>query len=274
MSFEDLSGKRFDMLTVIEPTGGRRYGYIEYRCRCDCGNEVALGANDLRKRCRHTCGCHRLTNQDLTGQRFGHLVGIAPTPEDRSSFLFRCDCGATKTIRKSAVASGLTVTCGACSYHHNNLSEKHTTHGMSRTGFYEQYRGMIKRCTDPNAINFADYGGRGIAVCDEWKRFEAFRDWAIASGWREGLTLDRIDNDGPYSPTNCRWVTSEAQQRNKRSNLMLEYRGETKTAVEWSEILGIPRKTLYERIRRGWSVEDALTKPVQKHTRGACSRSS
>lgn len=265
MKASDLSGQRFDMVTVLCPVG-RKHGYIEYLCKCDCGNEVKLGSNQLRKECRHSCGCHRLKNVPVEGHKYNHLTAIKPVGGGK--FLFRCDCGIEKEISGYHVVKGLTISCGSCEFHIKEMSEKSRTHGLSDTRFYEQYRGMLKRCYDCNAINYKDYGGRGITVCDEWRNDPAaFRDWAIENGWEEGLTLDRVNNDGPYCPTNCRWVTTKEQAKNKRSNLLLSFRGQTKIAADWADELGIPRKTLYERLRKGWTVEEALSRPVRKRSR-------
>lgn len=267
MATVDLSGQRFDMVTVIRPVG-RKHRYIEYLCRCDCGNEVRLGSNQLRNDCRHSCGCHRLVNKPEIGRRYHHLTAIGPVEGNKKLFVFRCDCGVEKEIDGYHVVNGLTITCGSCEYHLKFMSDRNKTHGLSNTKFYEQYRGMLKRCYDPNAINYRDYGGRGIRVCEEWRTdAKAFYDWAIAHGWSEGLSLDRIDNDGDYCPENCRWATVKEQSHNKRNNLRLTFNGETKIAAEWADELNIPCKTLYERLRRGWSVEDALTCPVRKRSK-------
>lgn len=267
MRYEDLTGQTFDMLTVLRPTGARRNGYIEYRCRCECGNEISIGANSLRQKYRHSCGCLKRSSSLAPGVKINHLVAVAPDRSDCRLWTFRCDCGKELRILKHGVLRGTTKTCGGadCPYHEAALQERNTSHGMSRTKFYEMYRGMLKRCHDPNAINYPDYGGRGIEVCEEWKAdFKKFYEWAISSGWEEGLTIDRIDVNGHYSPSNCRWATVKDQNRNKRTSKMLTFEGETKTAVEWAELMGIPPKTLYERLRIGMSVEKALTMPVRR----------
>lgn len=131
------------------------------------------------------------------------------------------------------------------------------------------WRGMKARCYNSNSSKFKYYGGRGISVCDEWKDFKTFYTWAIENGYRDGLTIDRIDVNGNYEPTNCRWVSKSVQNRNRRNNRTLSYRGETKTLFEWSEITKIPQSILYRRIQdHGWSAEEALNTPVGKR-RGA-----
>ena len=119
---------------------------------------------------------------------------------------------------------------------------------------------MRERCYDKNSKPFKNYGGRGISICDEWKNdFAAFRDWALANGYREDLSIDRIDVNGNYCPENCRWVSLEDQQKNKRNVPLFTYSGKTHTLPEWSEITGIKYGTLWARIKNGWSIEKALT---------------
>ena len=122
---------------------------------------------------------------------------------------------------------------------------------------------MIDRCENTSAERYPDYGGRGISICKEWREdFDAFADWAKENGYEEGLTIDRINNDGNYEPGNCRWVTKREQNRNKRTSLMVEYRGETKSLVEWCEELGLRYDPIHNRITKGWDVEAAFKTPL------------
>lgn len=121
---------------------------------------------------------------------------------------------------------------------------------------------MITRCNNLNQSEYKNYGGRGITVCDEWLHdFQAFYDWAMANGYDDSLTIDRIDNDGNYSPSNCRWATRKEQANNKSNNVLLAYCGITKTVAEWSEIQKIPARVINWRIKHKWSVEKALKTP-------------
>lgn len=124
---------------------------------------------------------------------------------------------------------------------------------------------MRERCFRPNHKYFKDYGGRGITVCGEWKtNFLAFKKWAEANGYSEDLTLDRKDGNGNYTPDNCRWATMKEQQNNKRNNHIVTMDGVSHTITEWSEMLGIKKSTIRERLRCGWTDEEALTTPVRK----------
>ena len=133
------------------------------------------------------------------------------------------------------------------------LKEIATTHSLSRSRIYRTYSNMIRRCTNPIEIEYENYGGRGIKVCDEWTNdFMNFYNWAIANGYTDKLTIDRIDNDGNYCPENCKWSTYKEQCRNKSNNRIICINGIEKTLVEWSELSGIDRTTIYRRIKASW----------------------
>ena len=135
----------------------------------------------------------------------------------------------------------------------------------SRPRLYRIWANMRTRCNNRNFPKYADYGGRGISVCEAWKSFGPFKEWAMSSGYRDDLTLDRIDNDGNYCPENCRWTTQKKQCNNKRNNHTLSYNGETLTISEWAQRLNMNYFSLHDRITKlGWSAEKALTTPVKE----------
>lgn len=137
--------------------------------------------------------------------------------------------------------------------------------GYTLTPLYRAYHDMKDRCLLPTKSNYKHYGGRGIKVCDEWKKsYLPFYLWAMKNGYEQGLQLDRIDNDGDYSPENCRWATKQAQENNKRTNVRIEYQGETHTIAEWARLKGIHVHTLRNRLWKGWSAEKALNTPTRK----------
>ena len=134
-----------------------------------------------------------------------------------------------------------------------------------RTGtrLYRIWANIKTRCYNSNIPNYKRYGGRGITMCEEWKNnFQSFYDWSMSHGYSDELTLDRIDNDGNYEPSNCRWVTMKEQDNHRSNNVILTLNGESHTIPEWSEILGIKQHVIRNRINRGWSVENTLMRKV------------
>lgn len=173
--------------------------------------------------------------------------------------VYRCDCGKLTTVWSTNVATGHTQSCGCFRTH--VTAERSTTHGHKRHGkrtrTYVIWMNMKARCTRPTARLFTRYGGRGITFDPSWASFENFlRDMGEAP---EGMTIDRIDNDGNYSASNCRWATRPEQAKNKSNVLLYEWRGERRSVAEWARVTGIDRLTLRYRLRSGWPVERALT---------------
>lgn len=211
--------------------------------------------------------------QDLTGEVFGRLTCIRDV--GRNSYcnvlwLCKCSCGNEVVVRGHNLKTGHTSSCGCLP--RELLRERRRTHGLSKDEdgntprLCTIWNGMKKRCLNPNHKFYHCYGGRGITVCDEWRtNHQAFHDWAMANGYREDLTIDRIDNDGNYEPGNCRWATHQMQHRNMSTNRLITHDGETKSLAEWSKLLGINYDGTYARLRRGWSPEKALTAPVMRH---------
>ena len=141
-----------------------------------------------------------------------------------------------------------------------------TIHGMSHSRLYQIWNSMKQRCSNPNAISYPRYGARGISVCPEWENsFASFRDWAITHGYADNLTIDRIENDGNYEPSNCRWATNKEQQNHTSYTRLYTYNGETLSIMQWAEKTGIHPNMLYKRLNRGWDIEKAIkTKSLMK----------
>ena len=201
---------------------------------------------------------------DLTGQRFGRLTVVKKTGKSVSRdslWLCRCECGNTHTVRAPDLKSGKTRSCGCL--HKEQLSQRSRTHGERRSKLYIIWGGMKQRCYQEKSISFPYYGGRGISVCEEWRNsFQAFREWSLNNGYEEGLSIDRINVNGNYEPSNCRWVLKTEQSKNRQSNRYLSFSGKTQTLSDWAIETNQSPSCLYQRLRRGWSVEDALTVPV------------
>lgn len=145
-------------------------------------------------------------------------------------------------------------------------------HGMYKTRLYNIWRNMKSRCNTPSASKYYLYGGRGIKVCDEWKNdFMSFYNWAMTNGYRDDLTIDRINPDGNYEPNNCRWATYKEQNSHLSGNatkqfeeVIIEYKGEKLNMTEWAKKLNMKPKTLHTRYERGWSIERMLETPIIK----------
>lgn len=155
---------------------------------------------------------------DLTGKKFGKLTIIkyyGSNKNGRALWLCKCECGNYKIILGNSLLSKSTLSCGC--YNKESASKRFTKHNFSNTKLYKVWQGMKTRCYNPKFIYYRNYGGRGITICDEWlNNFKNFYNWAINNGYKEGLTIDRINNDGIYEPSNCRWITRAEQNRNQR----------------------------------------------------------
>lgn len=171
-----------------------------------------------------------------------------------------CDCGAIKEVAVANVIRGRSKSCGCWSS--DVLIKRNTTHGMVKAPEYSSWTGMKERCNNPNAVQFKDYGGRGIKICDRWNNsFENF--FADMGKKPKGFSIERIDNNGNYCPENCKWDSRRNQSRNTSRTLRITFNGETHCLVDWAEIIGIQSRTLQQRItHRGWSIERALTTPL------------
>lgn len=177
-------------------------------------------------------------------------------------------------VRGTRLKNGYTKSCGCYAREKSSerlaglsgeeRSRRASKHGQKGTRLYDIWHGMKQRCTNENDKAYKNYGGRGVQVCAEWMAFEPFFSWALASGYEESLTLERVDVNGDYEPSNCTWVTKAEQQANKRTNVRLSCRGETHCVAEWSRISGVSDDRISHRLSKGWDIEDAIFKPVRK----------
>lgn len=209
---------------------------------------------------------------DLTGKTFGRLTvvsynGIAYRKSGKPYHSWKCicSCGNECIAEGRSLVSGGKRSCGCLNKEVLASGDCRRTHGMARTSLYHTWRGMKDRCFNPQNKHYSRYGGRGITVCNEWLNdFKAFYDWAIANGYKEGLTIDRINNDGNYEPSNCRWADYYTQANNRSDNHLLTVGEETHTLSEWSRITGIKPQLLSERANRGYSAERIFNKNYAK----------
>lgn len=207
--------------------------------------------------------------KDLTGRRFSRWTVIERAPDHISSggykftaWKCRCDCGNEKVVLSNALISGRSESCGCLHAEHQAdiARSNFKTHGSSKTRLYHIWAGMRKRCYDQSASNYSNYGGRGIKVCDEWNSgYGQFRDWALAHGYRDGLSIDRIDVDGDYTPDNCRWADRVLQANNRRTSVCYEYNGVTHTIAELARLYNLNYKSLWKKLHNGASLDSILS---------------
>lgn len=212
--------------------------------------------------------------KDITGKRFGRLtvIGLQPTESRKTYWVCQCDCGNMKIVRSDSLQCGAIRSCGCLKKEQDkkNLSYPDLVRGQSieqitagkkrhfidgekvgGTRLYEIWQGMKARCYNEHNARYDRYGGRGIQICPEWKdNFIAFHDWAIANGYHDDLTIDRIDLDGDYCPDNCRWATVKEQSNNRSTNINIKIGNATKTLMQWCEIFELDHKKIYARYKR------------------------
>lgn len=183
---------------------------------------------------------------------------------NRPIFECLCDCGNKKNISATRVKNGGTKSCGCLQK--KKASKLLTIHGLTNTRLHSIWTAMISRCENPKNNRFYSYGSKGIKVCEEWRNdFQSFYEWAIANGYSDELSIDRIDVNGNYEPSNCRWATTKEQANNKTTSRLIEYLGETKNAKQWADFFGFNYKYFHENLKKNnWDMESVLNKPYFK----------
>lgn len=256
--YDGLEGKKFNRLTIIKRTEGKRYFYD---CLCDCGKEVSVNQYNIVFGSTKSCGCAAV--KDLTGIRFGKLVAIKPCGKkyNRTVWLCQCDCGNEIEVVGTSLSSGNTNSCGCTKL----------KHGMFGTRLYNVWHTMKERCYLETQISYKNYGGRGIKVCSEWQEFIPFMEWSYANGFDENAkrgecTLDRIDPNGDYCPENCRWVSWDIQANNKSTNVFIEYNKVVDTLSNHARKVGLNPVTAESRKINGDSVDRIFRKKLEPKT--------
>lgn len=199
---------------------------------------------------------------DMTGHRYGRLEVIELAGRNKhNQRLWRCicDCGKTTEVLGFLLRQEQTQSCGCLQK--EAIGNLNKTHGKSKTQIWNLYRSMMDRCYLKTSHAYPRYGGRGIQVCERWHSFENF--YADMGDKPKGMSLERVDNDGPYSPENVRWASCKDQANNRRSNVILQFQGKSQTMQQWCDELGLKIQTVWARLNRGWSVDRALTEEVR-----------
>lgn len=267
---EKYVGQTYEKWRVLSVERGR--GWL---CECvSCGRQVWKPARQVFERKASKCLCEfnygKYDSPDWIGRRFDHIEIVGEYNKRERTFHCRCDCGFEKDVRACDLDRGAVTSCGRkeCFWHGVN---SRTMFGFSKERLYGIWRGMKRRCFDRKDLNFKHYGGRGITICDEWRdNYFSFRRWAMENGYRDDLSIDRVDVNGNYEPSNCRWATDKEQANNKRPYSELETRkkwgeqweidGVTKYAKEWCEEYGLNYQTVRYRIKvKNMTPYEALT---------------
>lgn len=194
-----------------------------------------------------------------TGEKYNCWTILSETLNEKVQA--QCKCGKTKEMFVRNIIRGLSTNCGCVA--NEKIKKRMSSHGESKTKLYGVWLAMRNRCYLKTSKSYNDYGGRGIRVTERWqKSYEAFRDWSIKNGYKEGLQIDRTNNNGNYEPENCKWVTRLVNANNTRRNVFITIDDITHTESEWGRIANIKGSLIRERVSRGWQGKLLLIKPV------------
>lgn len=207
-----------------------------------------------------------MAGKNIEGKRFGRLIAIENVGKNKQGRMLwkcKCDCGNTIVTTITHLTTKQTLSCGCL--RKEKVTRLNTKHGKTNTRLYKIWDSMKQRCYNHNAKNYKNYGGRGIKIYNKWLNdFESFYNWSMENGYKDTLSIDRIDGNKDYEPSNCKWSTRKEQNNNRRNNKLITYKGKTKTIAEWSNELGISYDVIKYRINKKWSIEDIFTIPVKR----------
>lgn len=189
---------------------------------------------------------------DLTNKTFGYLT-VLQLSEDQGNgkkpivkWSCLCKCGKVITVKSDSLISGHTVSCGC----------KKITHGFAnKERLYNTWKCMRQRCNNPNNKSYPNYGGKGVKICEEWNDYSIFRSWALNNGYTDELSIDRINSNGNYEPSNCRWANDKVQMNNQTRNRKILFEGKEYTMSQLAEKFGLSYSAMQHRIERGWSMK-------------------
>jgi len=259
----DMTGQKFGRLTVVK-FSHTKHEMSYWSCRCECGAEKVTTRSRLLNGETKSCGCLKKEVDasripiDMTGERYGRLIVIKFSHikgKGISYWSCKCECGIEKNISRRCLISGNTKSCGCLSK--ENVKKRATKHGLSHTKIYQVWANMKTRCNNENDQFYSDYGGRGIKVSDDWLDFPKFHS-DMSPAYKEGLSIERIDVNGNYELSNCKWATPLQQVTNRRNNIIVYVNGERKILKEACAILGLKYNTIHGRIKRGIEPQKAI----------------
>lgn len=255
-------GSRFGILTVVGPgeripVPNTKYFTSTTICQCECRKTTTFTNSNLRS--AKSCGCTRARGRKFApiGQKFGRWTVVSDAPfVSRAHSLCRCECGTEREVLCKYLFAGTSQSCGCRQA--DITADRNTTHGLRHTPEYGVWAGIKSRCYRESDEFYADYGGRGITVCERWR--DSFENFLADMGERPSPkhSIDRKEVNGNNEPDNCRWATPTEQARNKRNNRNIEFRGETKCLTAWCEQYGFDHKTVSDRLDRGETIGQAL----------------
>ena len=272
----NLEGQRFGNLTVLsyshetKDKSNRKQFY--WNCLCDCGKEKKIRQHDLIYGATKSCGCLK-HGANLTGKKYGRWTVVKETESIprkdhagvKKAWLCQCECGNQKIVIQDLLLSGHSKSCGCLIKDTmKSLRSKPDSIRKKYSRLYKIYLSMRARCNNPNDIHHKSYHDRGISICEEWSTFEPFLEWALNNGYQDYLTIDRINVNGNYEPSNCRWATNSEQQHNKQNTRYYEIFGEIYRSDEIEGTFNIKRSTFLARVNRyGFTPEEAVTIPTR-----------
>ena len=255
----DLTGCTFGLLTVLG-VSGKKHGKTAWRCKCQCGKYVDVISHALLSGSRQSCGCTNASRNDLTGKKFGKLSVLGDSGKRSCKKILwecLCDCGNRTLACGQDLIQGKKTSCGCV--HRQRLIDRNKAnaiHNETKTRLHHVWAGIKMRCFNPNTPSYKYYGMRGITMCDEWKNsYTSFRDWALANGYADNLSIERVDVNGDYCPENCIWIPAKDQSRNRRNTVRCGGVALSVLAVLYE----VPYDLLYNRFRfLNWPIEEAL----------------
>lgn len=265
----ELTGQRFGKLVAIKVVGKDESGCLFWKCRCDCGEEPRVKASSLISGYTKSCGC--LSSTPLEGQEFGELRVIEKVGSYKDGSIVykcQCSCGNIKNIKSYLLNNGKKTHCGC----KNKIGR--TTHELSRSRFYGIWRGVKDRCDNSKSTSYKNYGAKGVKYQESWAVFENFKSDMYESYLKhcdqhteKDTSIDRIENNKGYYKDNCRWATRREQDRNVTRNVIIDYKGEKFILKDLADKYFIKFDTLRDRLKRGLSIEEALTTPIRGKSR-------